>query len=92
MEEQTTIEQQVLDIAARSPLRGMVGCGATDPRLYRTLHSRRDNGQAVEKLPEKKIPEDDLKVITKIYFKEYPDCGRKRGALLPLHQRHEGAT
>lgn len=28
------------------------------------------------------IPEDDLVIITKIYFKMYPDCGRKRGALL----------
>lgn len=30
----------------------------------------------------KPIPEEDLQVIEKIYWKMYPDCGRKRGALL----------
>jgi len=28
------------------------------------------------------IPEDDLRILEKIYHKEYEDCGRKRGALL----------
>jgi len=39
------------------------------------------------------IPEHDLKVITKLYFKMYPDCGRKRGALLryikEMSENHE---
>lgn len=28
------------------------------------------------------IPEDDLRILEKIYHKEYADCGRKRGALI----------
>ena len=44
-----------------------------------------------EELPA--IPEHDLKVITKLYFKMYPDCGRKRGALLryikEMSENHE---
>jgi len=28
------------------------------------------------------IPEEDLIVLEKLYWKMYPDCGRKRGALL----------
>ena len=28
------------------------------------------------------IPEDDLRILTKIYNKEYHECGRKRRALL----------
>ena len=39
------------------------------------------------------IPEHDLKVITKLYFKMYPDCFRKRGALLryikKMRENHE---
>jgi len=44
-----------------------------------------------EELPT--IPEHDLKVLTKLYFKMYPDCGRKRGALLryikEMSENHE---
>jgi len=28
------------------------------------------------------IPEEDLIILERIYHKRYPDCGRKRGALL----------
>lgn len=32
--------------------------------------------------PRNPIPEEDLIVLEKLYHKQYPDCGRKRGALL----------
>mgnify|MGYP001590852525 CR=1 FL=1 len=38
-----------------------------------------DHGAVEERYP---IPEEDLKIIEKIYHKKLPDCGRKRGALL----------
>lgn len=33
-------------------------------------------------LPRYPIPEEDLIILEKLYHKKYPDCGRKRGALL----------
>lgn len=39
------------------------------------------------------LPPDVLKVLTKIYYKKYPDVGRKRGALIrwvkELKEKHE---
>lgn len=32
--------------------------------------------------PREPIPEEDLIVLEKLYHKDYPDCGRKRGTLL----------
>lgn len=35
------------------------------------------------RIPKRKpIPKEDLIVLEKLYHKDYPDCGRKRGALL----------
>lgn len=38
------------------------------------------------------IPPDDLEILTKIYHKRLPDCGRQRGAILryiEAHRDHE---
>lgn len=32
--------------------------------------------------PRTPIPEEDLIILEKLYHKKYPDCGRKRGAML----------
>lgn len=34
-------------------------------------------------LPQRQpIPEEDLIILEKLYHRKYPDCGRKRGAML----------
>jgi hypothetical protein len=47
----------------------------------RTLKNARHCSCTTHKVVEP-IPEDDLRILEKIYHKEYEDCGRKRGALL----------
>ncbi len=92
-EEPTTLEEAVLEsvITPRRPclidLRGN--------SISSVLRNRRSVPEPVQE-ERKSIPEEDLIVIEKIYHKDYPDCGRKRGALLryikEMRKNHEPET
>lgn len=51
--------------------------GGGDP-----IHVTPETGRVFNAPKKKPIPEHDAEIIRKLYWKEYPDCGRKRGALL----------
>lgn len=94
-EEPTTIETQVLESVSKSvpPRPCLTELGSAS--LAAVLRNRQNNpGPKI--LQHKTIPEEDLRVIEKIYWKTYPDCGRKRGALLryikEMKEKHEPET